>query len=191
MSLGTLPIVLLVIFALSTVALIGSCLFVLWRRRSFHHRSSPAPPIRSRDATVNFFNFEAATKELQYFFRLKPLEPVELDPHDPPVKDTGGSSPDDQVVVDVFKLEEVHGLSRFLSTIKEDKEEVESTPDVDFSIKPVEVEEEDGVGVMVDEEVGHTKTVFSTPCDSPVFFTPVGSPLRDVMEPPVFIVSGP
>lgn len=107
------------------------------------------------------------------------------------------SAQNDQVV-DVFKLLEANGPSRFLCTIKEeDKEDVDSTSEAHFvnrsateninlqsgpelAEKPAAVEEE--VAVTVDEDDGNTKTEFSTPCESPSFFTPAGSPSRDLME---------
>lgn len=95
-------------------------------------------------------------------------------------------------MVDVFKLLEANGPARFLCTIKEeDKDDVESTSDVDFPNKPATkdvclpsaeepvVEEEEEVDVTVDVGDGDMKTDFSTPCDSPSFFTPAGSPSRD------------
>ncbi|KAI3747111.1 hypothetical protein L6452_09557 [Arctium lappa] len=192
----------IVIFVVVVVALTGQFLYVHWRRRSFHRHTShpPPPPIRSSNQSPTD---DAATKELVYFFCLKP--------HDlSPNKNTGGSSPDDQVV-DVFKLLEAIGpaTARFLCDIKEeDKDDVKSTPDVDFPNKPAtmdvclpsclqlaeqpmaeEVDEE--VAVTVDRGDGdHMKTEFSTPCDSPSFFTPAGSPARDFMETKFAVPAG-
>nr|GEY63875.1 hypothetical protein CTI12_AA546800 [Tanacetum cinerariifolium] len=127
---------------------------------------------------------DLASKELLYFFCLKPHTQAKLDLCDQPNKITNKSVPDDQEV-DVFKLLEANGPKRFLSTIKE--EDVESTIDVDFGGK-LDIEDEamqtcvelDEVVLLVEKDE-NTKTVFSTPCDSP-FFTPVGSPSRDHLE---------
>lgn len=99
-------------------------------------------------------------------------------------------------MVDVFKLLEANGPARFLCTIKEeDKDDVESTSGVDFPnklatkdaclpscLQLAEEEEEEVVAVTVDGGDGDLKTEFTTPCDSPSFFTPAGSPSRDFME---------
>ncbi|KAD7477577.1 hypothetical protein E3N88_00713 [Mikania micrantha] len=172
MSSNTLAIALIVIFCVSIVALVGAYLYVHHHHRSFRHHSSPAPPICTHDQTPDHCSItDPATKELLYFFYLKPFTPVKPDP---PTKNTSGPSPEDQVI-DVFKLKE-----EVEDEVEEEVEvefevEVESTPDVDFSMKP---DAEDAVVVTVDLDDGNMKTVFSTPCDSPRFFTPVGSPAR-------------
>ncbi|MFS8008825.1 hypothetical protein Hanom_Chr14g01277461 [Helianthus anomalus] len=178
MSVGKLATALSVIFVVSVVALAVELLYVLWRHRSFLRHASPAP--HTRNETVNISIIGSTTKELLYFLCLKPQH--ELDPPGPPVK--AGSSPDDQVV-DVYKLLEAKGPARFLCTIKEEgKEEVESTPDVDFSNKPTTKI----VCLQSRLHLAGEPEMFSTPCDSPVFFTPVGSPSRDFLEPE-FVVS--
>nr|XP_043633274.1 uncharacterized protein LOC122604445 [Erigeron canadensis] len=158
-SVSNLAIVLVVIFIVSIIALACELLYVIHRRRTFRCHSSPPLP----DQTV----IEVPTKELLYFFCLKP--PVEK----PEKNDTNKTSSDDEFV-DVFEMLEAKEPSRFLCTINE--EEVEST------------HEEEVVVIAVDESDGVVKTVFSTPCDSPMFFTPAGSPARDFMEPE-FVVS--
>ncbi|GJR77205.1 hypothetical protein Tco_0089570 [Tanacetum coccineum] len=180
MSISNLALALSIIFVVSIIALVGELIYVLWWRRSFRRHASPPPILpETLEKTV-----DQASKELLYFFCLKPHTQAKLDLCDPPNKNTNGSVPDDQEV-DVFKLLEANGPKRFLSTIKE--EDVESTIDVDFGGK-LDIEDEamqtcvelDEVIVFVEKDET-TKTVFSTPCDSP-FFTPVGSPSRDHLE---------
>ncbi|XP_076932601.1 uncharacterized protein LOC143598207 [Bidens hawaiensis] len=177
MSVGKLATALSIIFMESVVALVGELLYVLWRHRSFRSRSTPTPHTRSlHDENPNNFSVtEAAiTKELLYFFCLKPHQ--ELDPTETLSKDKDHESSSDDQEVDVFKMLDAKGPARFLCTIKEeDKEEVESKPDVDFSSNQIT----ESVCLTVDRD---TKTAFSTPCDSPVFFTPAGSPSREFME---------
>ncbi|KAL7614680.1 hypothetical protein Lser_V15G06429 [Lactuca serriola] len=200
MVFSKLATALTVIFFVSIVALICELLYVLWRHRSFRRHSSPPPPTHIGDQNPdNFPTADAATKELLlYFFCLKPHIPE--DSSGRPNKNTDASSPNDEVI-DVFKLFEANGPSRFLCTIKEeDKEDVESTSDVDFANRsttkssclqtgvqlarePVAVEEEEEeVAVTVDGDDGSMKTEFSTTCDSPLFFTPEGSPSREVID---------
>ncbi|PWA42132.1 hypothetical protein CTI12_AA219940 [Artemisia annua] len=187
MSFGNLAIALTIIFIVSIIALVGELLYVLWWRRSFRRHVSP--PQILPETLEN--PVDLATKELQYFFCLKPHAPAKLEPCEPPNKNTNGSVPDDEEV-DVFKLLEASGPKRFLSTIKE--EDVESTIDVDSASK-VDIEDEATMqtcvelneAVVVVEKDENTKTVFSTPCDSP-YFTPVGSPSRDVVESDQFVV---
>ncbi|KAJ0949463.1 hypothetical protein HanRHA438_Chr01g0038951 [Helianthus annuus] len=106
-----------------------------------------------------------------------------VEPSNSPNKKPDGHSPEDPVI-DVFKLLEANGPSRVLCTIKEDdREEVESS-----SIAGVT--ERVSLQACLESEVAEeraaivegTKTVLSSPCDSPVFFTPVGSPLLDGMS---------
>ncbi|KAK1410987.1 hypothetical protein QVD17_37530 [Tagetes erecta] len=163
MSVSNLVTVLSVIFVVFILALAGEIIYVVWRHRSFRRRSSPSPHLHSHPIT------DAATKELLYFFCMKPVEFDQTEERKKN-KDDQSSKNNDQVI-DVFKL------------LDANKEEVELKPDVDFlnNLATVNIEEE----VVVDRD---TKTVFSTPCDSPMFYTPEGSPSRDLTESE-FVVS--
>ncbi|XP_076906387.1 uncharacterized protein LOC143562490 [Bidens hawaiensis] len=184
MSVGKLATALSIIFVVSVVALVGELLYVLWRHRSFRHHSTPNPHTHSHHENPNSSITEAAiSKELLYFFCLKPHQ--ELDPTGTPNKDKDHESSSNDQELDVFKLLDAKGPARFLCTIKEeDKEEVESKPDVDCSNNQIT----ESVCLAVNRDDGITKMVFSTPCDSPVFFTPAGSPSREFMESE-FVVS--
>lgn len=181
MSISSLAIALSVIFIVSVIALVAELIYVLWWRRSFRRHVSPPQILpETHENTV-----DQATKEMLYFFCLRPHTQAKLEPCEPPNKNTNGSVPDDEEV-DVFKLLEANGPKRFLSTIKE--EDAESTIDVDHFASKLDIEDEAmqtcvelNKAVVVVEKDENTKTVFSTPCDSP-FFTPVGSPLRDLLE---------
>ncbi|KAK9062439.1 hypothetical protein SSX86_019625 [Deinandra increscens subsp. villosa] len=176
MSVSNLATALSVLFAVFLVALAGELIYVLWRHRSFRRRSSPIPTHHEIIETPNssiadHIHAATSTKELQlYFFCLKPHSPPPPNYKDAGEKDDE-SSPEDHVVVDVLKLLDVKDKGE-----EEDKDEGESKKaDVDFSNKST-TKTSSEVGL---EEEGDTKTVFSTPCDSPMFFTPVGSPSRD------------
>lgn len=115
-------------------------------------------------------------------------------------------------VIDVFKLQNMYGPSRVLFTIKEEEREndVESDKDKslcssaekgtakkhntskrvniedcfkaadDESTPQMEVEVEVAVG---DDHIGGNEiTPFSTPCESPLYFTPSASPTRELID---------
>ncbi|KAI3738502.1 hypothetical protein L2E82_28536 [Cichorium intybus] len=185
MSVGKLITALIIIFAFSIVVLAAELLFVLWRRRSFRLRSSPPPISSDVHHPDHISTSDSSTKELLYFLCLKAQSRVE--PSEAPTQKPDGSSPGDPVI-DVFKLLQVNGPSRVLCTIKEeDREDVESTSMSRVNSVEITATERVSLQACLESEVAEeialkiedTKTVFSSPCDSPMFFTPVGSPLRD------------
>ncbi|KAI3683686.1 hypothetical protein L1987_84199 [Smallanthus sonchifolius] len=159
MSIAKLVTVLTIIFVVSVVFLIAELLFILRRRRFFPPQSTQ-PPISGDDQNPT---------KLLYFFGLKSETRVEP------------SEALEDPVIDVFKLLEANGRSRVLCTIKEDDiEEVESTslPVVD-SVEIVSSATEKVSLQACFESEEAAERVFSSPCDSPMFFTPMGSPARD------------
>ncbi|CAH1441810.1 unnamed protein product [Lactuca virosa] len=187
MSVGKLVTVLTVIFIVSIVVLAAELLFVLWRRRYFRCQTS-LPPIsgnNQRPDHLTTSHSDSSTKELLYFFCLKSQTRVEPSETPTPTR----SSPEDPVI-DVFKLLEENGPSRVLCTIKEDeREDVESTSMSRVNSVEITVAERVSLQTCLESEaaeeiglnIGDIKTAVSSPCDSPIFFTPVGSPPRDVM----------
>lgn len=69
-----------------------------------------------------------------------------------------------------MKLQEVHGPSRFLFTIKEEREEAEA--------EESRLAEEEKKKTLIIERGFLEETPFATPCSSPPFYTPRSSPLR-------------
>ncbi|KAI3696850.1 hypothetical protein L6452_29434 [Arctium lappa] len=169
MSAGKLATALTVVFIVSVVILVAELLYVLCCRLQYTHNHI------SGDPSSSF----SSNKQFLYFFCLKPQTRVE--PSGAPTQNPDGSSPDDEMI-DVFKLLEANGRSRVLCTIKEDDREDGERVSLQECLESeaaatVGVVEE--VELTVDGDVEDVKTVFSSPCESPMFFTPVGSPARD------------
>lgn len=140
------------------------------------------------DPTLSTSDYTA--KELLLFFCLKAktrVEPSET----APTQNPNASSTNDEAI-DVFKLLEARP-SRILCTIKEDdREDAGSTSisvvdSVDITMiekvslqECLELEKAAERAAKAEMEVEDKKTVLSlSPCDSPMFFTPLGSPSRD------------
>ncbi|KAI3743327.1 hypothetical protein L1987_61034 [Smallanthus sonchifolius] len=180
MSIGKLATALTVIFAISAAVLVAELLFVLRRRRRSSRLRSSQSPISGNNQHHDPFPTSYC------FFRLKSQTRVE--PSGAPAENPNRTSPEDPVI-DVFKLLEANGPSRFLCTIKEDDREyvgstsmsvvdsLEVPPETEIvSLKAcLEAEAAEEKAVKVED----TKTVMFSPCDSPMFFTPAGSPSRD------------
>ncbi|KAI3826291.1 hypothetical protein L1987_00337 [Smallanthus sonchifolius] len=163
MSVAKLVTALTIIFVVSVVFLVAELLFILRRRRFFPPQSTQ-PPISGDDQNPT---------KLLFFFGLKSetrVEPSEALVDDP--------------VIDVFKLLEANGRSRVLCTIKEDdREDVESNSmSVVDSVEIVSSTPEKVWLQACFESEAAAERVFSSPCDSPMFFTPMGSPARDGMS---------
>ncbi|GKA71051.1 hypothetical protein Tco_0777190 [Tanacetum coccineum] len=143
-----------------------------------------------RDPTLPTSDYTA--KELLLFFCLKAKTRVEPSETAPTQNPNGPSTSNDEAI-DVFKLLEANGPSRILCTIKEDdREDVESSSisivdSVDTTMTEkvslqecLELEKAAERAAKAEMEVEDKKTVLSlSPCDSPMFFTPLGSPSRD------------
>ncbi|KAK1411885.1 hypothetical protein QVD17_32717 [Tagetes erecta] len=182
MSVTNLVTALTIIFIISVVFLVAELIFILRQR----HRRVIRPQSSQQHVHVSSGH---STKDLLYFFCLKTETRVKAEPTGALKSNPNGCPPDNSEIqeTDVIKVFETKGSSRVLCTIKEDDtEEVEST-----SITVVDTgeivclqacfESEEAVErpTTVALEVEGTKTMFSSPCDSPVFYTPVGTPSRD------------
>ncbi|KAE9465638.1 hypothetical protein C3L33_02454, partial [Rhododendron williamsianum] len=193
-GLSTVGQVLSAIFVLSLVALVAELLYVLWRRRFLRRRSTPVDATNP-EALRNSF---PTSKELLYFLCWKQHRPSRVEPDGGPGggsdPETGriGPEPEDptEEVIDILKLQAMRGPSRVLFTIKEEeREDVESETSVCSAEKShhektrrVSLEEflntmPEEVTVITASEDWET-TPYSTPCDSPLYYTPTASPIR-------------
>ncbi|GFY97950.1 hypothetical protein Acr_12g0004910 [Actinidia rufa] len=183
-GLNKLGMALSVAFVVSLLALIAELVYVLWRRRLFRLQTSAVD-----DGDVEFSGESAAaSKELLYFLCWKQQSQVEPDKR----IGSGQSDPGDpEEVIDILKLQDMYGPSRVLFTIKEEEREeaeseksLSSTEKVVKKTRRVTLEECLMVaGGSPEVEVscaGHRETTpYSTPCDSPLFYTPSASPARE------------
>ncbi|PSS16158.1 hypothetical protein CEY00_Acc33594 [Actinidia chinensis var. chinensis] len=180
-GLNKLGMALSVAFVVSLLALVAELVYVLWRRRLFRLQTSAADVEFSGESAT-------ASKELLYFLCWKQQAQVEPDKR----IGSGQSDPGDpEEVIDILKLQEMYGPSRVLFTIKEEeREEAESEKSLSSAEKVVKktrrvtLEEcfmvaggslEVAVSCAGDRET----TPYSTPCDSPLFYTPSASPARE------------
>ncbi|KAA8518470.1 hypothetical protein F0562_015976 [Nyssa sinensis] len=198
-GLGKVATVLTAVFVVLLVALVADLFYVLWRRRVFRRRNDA---VHGGDVSEIYSDtFSTSSKELLYFFCWKYRSRIE--PDRAPVRGPDGSAPSaPPEVIDVFKLQGMYGPSRVLFTIKEEeREELESEKSlssaekVPMKTKRVSLEEcftevaGDLLEVEVTIDVDGKTTPFSTPCASPLYYTPTASPSRE--EESVAVVSGP
>ncbi|XP_059646592.1 uncharacterized protein LOC132293231 [Cornus florida] len=191
-GLSKLGIALSIVFAFSLVALVAELFYVLWRRRVFRRNNFP---VHGGDHGSDSFSTNPSnSKELLYFFCWKSQSRVEPDGA-PTRGGSDGYSPDDPAeIVDILKLQGLYGPSRVLFTIKEEeREDVESEKSLSSTekghnkTKSILFEEclrsaggeSPEVAVRIDD-VGEEMTPFSTPCASPLYYTPAASPSREV-----------
>lgn len=177
-----------VIFIFSVIALLSELLYVLWRRRIIfrHHCDPPQPAVENQPETVFTSNISPnpSKKDLLYFLCLGTQSRVEPDGSAPTRRAEGSVEDDDVEIIDLYKLREMYGPSRLLFTIKEEeKEDLESEKSTTKSRNLSQSFGEAGAvpEVVVTIEEGIEETPFSTPCDSPLYFTPSASPVHHVM----------
>lgn len=146
------------VFSFFLLLLLADLLYVVWWRRRFHAETA-ASAAGSDDP------YRSPSKELLYFLCWKSYSRVEP-ASSTPAAATGSASPAPSPSghADLMKLQEVHGPSRFLFTIKEEREESEAE-----EARQAEAEKK----TLVVED-----TPFATPCASPPFYTPRSSPPR-------------
>ncbi|CAI9779808.1 unnamed protein product [Fraxinus pennsylvanica] len=196
-GLSKLGTALTIIFVIALVALFTELFYVLWRRRVFR-RQNPTVVQGGGDQLSQYssdcsVSSAASSKELLYFFCIRPRETNSN-------TDSLNSNAPPQMDIDVLKLQGMYGPSRFLFTINEEERE-------DFELPPAEKDQnqsetvslEDGfnlteesqeefvvVVAAAEEEVDHVRgidvTPFSTPCGSPVYFTPSASPVHELVR---------
>lgn len=211
-GLSKLATALIVIFTISLVTLVAELSYVLWRRRLSRRRSQCVPTSPSDNATQtspDTTSFSSiSSKRLLYFFCLNSKDFSRVQPKSVPIPNlnsTVSSPPDDEMeVIDVFKLQNMYGPSRILFTIAEEDKEVDlesdksnsvsssadkgterrskriSLLDDRFNLKLDDRETPPEVKMDVADEIEITP--FSTPCGSPLYFTPTASPTRDSRE---------
>ncbi|KAH6797539.1 hypothetical protein C2S52_022093 [Perilla frutescens var. hirtella] len=153
----------------------------------------------------------APSKELLYFFCIRPqfrLDQSSLTANSGGSEVNSNHESDVEVIdIDLLKIQGVFGPPRFLFTIKEEEREGTESPGkptpcpaenemkniVDYEKRRgVSLEEcfrsaEDDTAVVAEVEVeiderSDVVTPFSTPCASPVYFTPSASPVHDVVN---------
>lgn len=167
------------VFVVSLIALLSELLYVLCRRRLFLRQDHPE--LTAKD-------------DLRYFFCLKTHSRVEP-AGAARVRGSDGSSVDDRMeVIDLFKLREMYGPSRVLFTIKEEEEREDfdsekslssatnraRTRNLSDSFEDTGVSPELVLTIDVAED-DIEATPFSTPCASPLYFTPTASPVHEIL----------
>ncbi|KAG6401623.1 hypothetical protein SASPL_138487 [Salvia splendens] len=196
-GLSKLGISLVIIFAIALLAIFAQVFYIIWRRLAFRRRTSAASG--GGDGISRYSSSESTpSKELLYFFCVRPQ--LDLD-RTSPVAISGGvdgrnsnrESDAEVIDIDLFKIQGVFGPPRFLFTIKEEEREGTESP------APCPAEDEKRGGVSLEEcfrseeetavEVkiddcsrDDDATPFSTPCASPLYFTPTASPVHAVVN---------
>ncbi|XP_073273372.1 uncharacterized protein [Primulina huaijiensis] len=198
--LSMVGIVLIIIFAVSLVMLLTQLFYVLWRRRVFHRHDGGGDHFSQHSSSGSSFS----SKELLYFFC------VRSHPNSVPAPDTAdglGSNPRPEIEVidvDLLKIHGMFGPPRFLFTIKEEEgEHTESPAEISLRFSGEEVKKIDdssrsrvtlqecfeavdeppeAVAVEIDDHYWSDATPFSTPYDSPMYFTPSASPVHEVVN---------
>lgn len=171
----------IVVFAVFLLVIVTQLFYVYWYRKRFRRRNSAAAhPELPGDP------FSIPSKELLYFLCWKRQSRVE--PQADSAATPAGRPSEEISDVDVLKWPGFYRPSRFLFTIKEEEKD-EMEPDSADKSLPAETK----AGPLgecfraADEspeltvEVGvHEATPFSTPCDSPSYFSPSSSPTREI-----------
>lgn len=176
-----LGLALLLVFSFSLLGLLSELLYVLWRRRRRLRRSSAF----SGDPEIPDTGGGGAFSKEHFLYllcwknqsRIEPASSATASPAfsaaaalaAPPAAMTKTASLEAAEECDLARWHAMClGPSRVLYTIKEEREEVESDGGMRVS--------GDGDGDELAE------TPFSTPCSSPVFYTPTSSPPRAAAE---------
>ncbi|KAL2534532.1 hypothetical protein Adt_07883 [Abeliophyllum distichum] len=202
-GLSKLGTALTIIFVISVVALFTELFYVLWRRRVFRRQN---PTViqgsggvggdqisqYSSDCSVSS---APSSKELLYFFCIKPRETNSNTDR----QNSNAPSQLEVVDIDVLKLQGMYGPSRFLFTINEEEREDFELPcaEKDQNQSETVISSEEGfsldeespeelvVVAVAEEEVDHVRSIdatpFSSPCASPVYFTPSASPVHELV----------
>ncbi|KAF3442730.1 hypothetical protein FNV43_RR16647 [Rhamnella rubrinervis] len=189
-GLSKLGTALIAVFAVCVLALLAELFYVLWRRRRFQRRRiANGESVLAGDPL-----YTLSSKELLYLLCWKNrsrIEPQEAHSH------SSADHPQINVpdVDDLLKWQELFGPSRALFTIREEEEEregLELATDQLNEAKTVVEDCDEAVAACTVPEVALTAKVevevegttpFSTPCNSPPYYTPLPSPTRDHDEP--------
>ncbi|XP_057805279.1 uncharacterized protein LOC131020475 [Salvia miltiorrhiza] len=202
-ALSKLGIALVIIFAISVLAIFTQLFYVFWRRLVFRRRTSAASG--GGDEISRYSSSESASsapsKELLYFFCVRPQ--LHLDQSSLTANSGGGERNSDHesdvevIDIDLLKIQGVFGPPRFLFTIKEEEREGTESP-AKTTPFPAENEMKEVVGdekrgsvsleeclrsaVEVEIDDRDDTTPFSTPCASPLYFTPSASPVHEAVN---------
>lgn len=179
---------LIVIVIFSLIALSSKLLYVLWRRRIlFRHLRDPPQTVVDHQPEIiitSDISSDSSKKDLLYLLCLGTQSRVEPDGSTPTRRAEGSVEDDEVEIFDLNKLKEMYGPSRFLFTIKEeDKEDLESEKCTTKSRNLSQSFGDTGASpeFVVAIEEGIEETPFSTPCDSPLYFTPLASPVHQII----------
>lgn len=203
-GLSKLGVVLVIIFAISLLAIFTQLFYVLWRRRVFRRRTSFAggggDEVSRYSSSESAFSSIAPSKELLYFFCIRPqyrLDGSSLTANSGGNERDSNQESDVEIIdIDLLKIQGVLGPPRFLFTIKEEEREgmespAKTTPcpaenemkkSVDDGNRGTASLEECLRSTAVEVEVDDDTTPFSTPCASPVYFTPSASPVHEAVN---------
>lgn len=206
-GLSKLGVALVIIFAISLLAIFTQLFYVLWRRRVFRRRTSFAggggDEVSRYSSSESAFSSIAPSKELLYFFCIRPqyrLDRSSLTANSGGnERDTSHESDVEIIDIDLLKIQGGLGPPRFLFTIKEEEREgmespAKTTPcpaenemkkNVDDGNRgPASLEEclRSAEDTAVEVEANDDATPFSTPCASPVYFTPSASPVHEAVN---------
>ncbi|KAL2481739.1 hypothetical protein Adt_34705 [Abeliophyllum distichum] len=209
-GLSKLGILLTIIFVISLMALFAELFYVLWRRRVVRSKNSPASDGGYQyPSSGSSFLSAVCYQDFLYFFCIRSQSRIEPNSITPTSSDNLSSNgPPEMEVVDVWKLQRMCGPPRFLFTIKEEeKEDLESLAEKSLcssaekesnnsntninndrervTLKECfEVVEESAKAAMVfnDHGGGGDEADYSTPCASPMYFTPSASPIHEVVS---------
>ncbi|EPS59595.1 hypothetical protein M569_15211 [Genlisea aurea] len=188
-GLSKLGVVLTVILLLTLIALMAQLIYVLWRRRVVCHRSGGDldGDGLATDDRIRMYSSSPdsafSSRELLYFFCIKSKSSGANSKSATVPADSGSESTEAEVVeIDVLALNGMFGPPRLLFTIKEEEREGWESPEGShnkLSLKEFLKFEQETVTV----EGSDNTTPFSTPCFSPLYFTPSASPIHDSSSP--------
>ncbi|XP_073147953.1 uncharacterized protein [Henckelia pumila] len=197
-GLSKVGIVLIIVFAISLVMLLAQLIYVLWRRRVFRRHGGGGDHFSQHSSSDSSFS----SKELLYFFCVR-SHPSSITA--PDTADGLGSNPRPEmevIDVDLLKIHGMFGPPRFLFTIKEEEgEHMESTAEISLRSSAEEVKkaddgsrsrvtlqecfeaaEETAEAAEIEDRYWTDATPFSTPYDSPMYFTPSASPVHEAVN---------
>lgn len=163
--------------------------------------------VSRHSSSESTFSSVSSSKELLYFFCVRPqfcLQQESPAAHDTRVNDLNSNQQSDVEVIDIdlLKVQGMFGPPRFLFTIKEEeREDLESPaaksmcPVAEGEVRERNIDgesrttvsleecfkaaEEAETVVEIDDGGAYDRTPFSTPCASPVYFTPSASPIHE------------
>lgn len=207
-GLSKLGIAFVIIFSISLLAIVAQFFYVLWRRRAFRRRTSSAGGGADEASRYSSSESIAPSKELLYFFCIRPQFCLDRISSGGDEVNSNHESDVEVIDIDLLKIQGVFGPPRFLFTIKEEEREGMESPAKPTPPCPAENEmtktvvddgkrdggsleecfrtvEDTAVVVEVeidDRTVDYDATPFSTPCASPVYFTPSASPTHEVVD---------